>query len=292
MKPHNLCTYIVIVFTLFLSYSNQTMASSDAEELDQQLTDEKFLSRVVQHLYRWYMDEIDVIEATRDPEKPFVVWVREYHPELDEGDKSQFAEVVLLTPGISVHLKKADYSIEELDIHVENDIYKINRVGRIDPTSVGSDNYTKVNLGREEMREYLFRMRSEAQFPDEELLTRLRLAVRDELKQQFADQISSVSSETQTVHLSPISNVANEIWVFWETGRTLIRFASDIDLSNPDVWEHEELAVDLYDLDEAVVVSLEEVAGSNAYMTRDQAGRALYNCVVLGKKLELVGMDR
>jgi hypothetical protein len=35
------------------------------------------------------------------------------------------------------------------------------------------------------------------------------------------------------------------------------------------------------------VVSLDEVAGSNAFMTRDQAGRILFNCMVLGRRLEL-----
>ena len=57
------------------------------------------------------------------------------------------------------------------------------------------------------------------------------------------------------------------------------------------MWEHEDLAVKMYDLDEQVVVSLDEVAGSNAYLTRDQVGRALYNCVVLGKRLELDPKD-
>ena len=67
----------------------------------------------------------------------------------------------------------------------------------------------------------------------------------------------------------------------------LIRFASDIDLASPAVWEHEELAARLYDIDENVVVSLDEVAGSNAYLTRAQVGRALYNCIVLGRRVEL-----
>jgi hypothetical protein len=53
------------------------------------------------------------------------------------------------------------------------------------------------------------------------------------------------------------------------------------------MWEHDELAVSFYDLDEQVVVSLDEVAGSNAYLTRDQVGRALFNCIVLGKRVAL-----
>ena len=41
----------------------------------------------------------------------------------------------------------------------------------------------------------------------------------------------------------------------------------------------------MFDIDEQVVVSLDEVAGSNAYMTRDQVGRILFNCIVLGQQL-------
>ncbi len=43
----------------------------------------------------------------------------------------------------------------------------------------------------------------------------------------------------------------------------------------------------IYDIDEQVVVSLQEVPGSNAYLTRDQVGRALYNCMILGKRVIL-----
>ena len=102
----------------------------------------------------------------------------------------------------------------------------------------------------------------------------------DELKQQ--DQI---------VHLAPLSDVANEAWIFWETGRLLIRFSSDIDLEHPALWEHDQLAVELFNIDEQTVVSLDEVAGSNAYMTRDQVGRILFNCIVLGKRLTLQTLD-
>jgi hypothetical protein len=35
------------------------------------------------------------------------------------------------------------------------------------------------------------------------------------------------------------------------------------------------------------VVSLDEVAGSNAYMTRDHVGRILFNCIVLGRRVIL-----
>jgi hypothetical protein len=45
--------------------------------------------------------------------------------------------------------------------------------------------------------------------------------------------------------------------------------------------------VKTWDVLNQVVVSLDESAGSNAFMTRDQIGRALYNCLVLGQRLEV-----
>jgi hypothetical protein len=79
--------------------------------------------------------------------------------------------------------------------------------------------------------------------------------------------------------------VANEIWAFWEAGRKLFYFASDIDLANPAVWQHQSLMAHIYDLDEQVVVSHEEAPGSNRFLTRYQVSSALFNCVLLGDRI-------
>jgi hypothetical protein len=133
------------------------------------------------------------------------------------------------------------------------------------------------------MREYLFRTRAEATFPDEALRERLRVAVRTQLGVNPEGRFPG----RQIVHLAPLSPVANEVWIYWENSRLLIRFASDIDLVDPAVWKHETLMVKTWDVLNQVVVSLDESAGSNAFMTRDQIGRALYNCLVLGQRLEV-----
>jgi hypothetical protein len=33
------------------------------------------------------------------------------------------------------------------------------------------------------------------------------------------------------------------------------------------------------------------VAGSNTYMTRDQVGRTLFNCIILGRRVALKPLD-
>ena len=73
--------------------------------------------------------------------------------------------------------------------------------------------------------------------------------------------------------------------MFWEAGRKLFYFASDIDLANPVVWQHEALTARIFDLDEQVVVSHEEAPGSNRFLTRYQVSRALFNCIILGQRV-------
>jgi hypothetical protein len=250
-----------------------------------ELSDKDFASEVVGHLYRWYLDEVDVQKATGTEND--TIWVRELHPELDKGDNSLFGEVLLPVLGVSVLVKKADYEIEELGLKVKSDKFKIVRVSRIDPPSNPEKAYVPVVISGPELRQYLFNKRGEVSFPDDKLVARLREAVREEAEQYYKDKGTEPPDGPRIVHFAPLSPVANELWVFWEQGRMLVHYSSDLDLTNTDVWEHSKIKSKIYDLDEQVVVSLHEAPGSNAYLTRDQVGRALYNCVVLGRRYEL-----
>lgn len=259
----------------------QGPARADAAEL----TSKPWLYEVVRYLYRWHIDERDVDAVVRSDEVIF--WVRELKPTLDEGDRSLFGEVILPQFGIAVKAKRADYSIDELNAVVKSPTFRITHVGRVEAPKEAPEGYTVVRADYTDLRDELFRTRHLASFPEGELLERLRDAGRRAILKELARAGEPAPAEEQEVFLAPLSPVANETWVYWQNGRTLIRFASDIDLTNPAVWEHERLAVRLYPLEQKVVVSLDEVAGSNAYMTRDEAGRGLFNCVVLGRRLEL-----
>jgi hypothetical protein len=141
----------------------------------------------------------------------------------------------------------------------------------------------RVEVDMQEMRDYLFRTRSQHDYPDPALIARLQKAIRKEAVQEgfltddFGDQ--------KVVHIAPLSPVANEIWVYWEAGRKLLLFSSDIDLANPAVWEHETLVARMFDLDQQVVVSHEEAPGSNRFLTRSEVSRTLFNCLLYGKRL-------
>jgi hypothetical protein len=244
-----------------------------------------YLYEVTRHLYRWYLDERDLDLLTNCRE--LVFWVRALRPALDPDDRSRFGEITLPQLGMRVKVKLADYTIVELKTEVRSDTFKIVAVSRIECEDEPPPGCSEVRLDYAQMREELYRTRREARFPEGELLERLRSATRRQLLQGQARPVQPAPGDTQIVHLAPLSPVANEAWVFWESGRMLIRFASDIDLANPAVWEHEDLAVRTYDIDRQVVVALDEVAGSTAYLTRSQVGRALFNCIVLGRRLEL-----
>ena len=47
----------------------------------------------------------------------------------------------------------------------------------------------------------------------------------------------------------------------------------------------------LRDVLNQTVVSHDEAPGSNAFLTRDQVGRALYNCVILGRRIEVTNPE-
>jgi hypothetical protein len=245
-----------------------------------EVVEKPYLYEIARHLYRWHLDESDVERL--DEAKTFPFWVRRLDPQLDEGDRSEFAEIVLPLLDARVKVKKADYRIGETGAEVKSEKFRIVNVARGDlPAAPGADD-TVVDADWQAMRAYLFETRTKAEFPHDALFERLRRALR----RQLGRDEESRDAGRQIIHLAPMSPVANELWVFWETRKLLLRFSSDIDLSDPSVWEHETLGLRTFDVLNQVVVSLGEAAGSNAFMTRDQIGRALYNCIVLGRRLE------
>ncbi len=277
--------FLALLMTGLLAFARAESTATRAPVLPAELAARPWLYENMRYLYRWHIDERDIDTAIESGE--VVLWIRALHPALDEGDNSRFGEVVLPQFSTALRVKQADYKISELDVEVRNSDYRITGVTRIEVPGEIPPGYTEIRLNYAEMRDELFRTRNQAQFPEGELLERLRAAARAEILREMQRDGEPLASTAQVVYLAPLSPTANEAWAFWETGRTLLHFTSDIDLANPDVWKHERLAVRLHDLDQGVVVSLDEVAGSNAYMTRDQAGRALFNCVVLGRRVEL-----
>jgi hypothetical protein len=232
------------------------------------------------------MDERDI--ENLPPGAPLAFWIRAVHPPLDAGDNSRLAEIILPGVGMSIRVKKTDYVIPEINAAVKSKVYKIINVARIMVPARAPDGCRVVTIEQQALLDFLYQTRNQRDYPDEALGQRLRAAVREELSSSAEqDRLVPLINGRHVIHQAPLSPVANELWVYWENGRMLLRFASDIDLANPAVWDHESLMLRLYDIDRQIVVSLDETPGSNQFMTRDQVGRALYNCIVLGRRLEL-----
>lgn len=245
------------------------------------------LNEVVRHLYRWYMDENDVERITND--RDLVFWIRRVKVQLDPGDQSVFAEISLPQLDTTILLKKADYTVEETKTEVKSRNFRIKNVARAPLPARPPQSCQVVRRPYQEVKDYLFRTRSQPDYPDAALFDRMRQQLRKELERQ-RESLGLTNDPTgeQTAYLAPLSPVGNDAWVYWENQKMLIRFSSDIDLSNPAVWEHETMRVQVYDTYRQGVVSLGEAAGSNRFMTRNQIGRALYNCLVLGQRVVVV----
>lgn len=252
------------------------------------LLDEKFLYQVVRYLYRYQLDESEIDHlATRDQ---LVFWVRRLQPPReDPDDRSEFGEVMLPQVGYSVRLKRSDYRIEELGVEIKSRGFKIYNVTDGELPAVPPAEAEVVHVDAETLKDYLFQSRFQRDFPAPVLLERLRTVASAEVQKagMRRGNLEAGQHGENIVHVGPLSPVSNEIWCFWESGRRLYRFTSDIDLENPSVWERENLKVDLYDLDQQVVISHEEAPGSNRFLTRYEVGRALYNCIVIGQRLEI-----
>jgi hypothetical protein len=242
------------------------------------------LYEVTRYLYRWKLDESEIQSILG--EKKFVFWVRPVAAKLDAGDHSQFGEILLPQLGMRVKVKKTDYTVEELGTPVKSANFKISHVFREPVPDKRPMDCTEVAVEMQEMRDYLFRTRNQHDFPDAELLQRMREALRAEVRKQ-GGTVTNLTAEQRVVFLAPLSPVANESWVFWEPGHKLFYFSSDIDLANPAVWQHEALMARVFDLDQQVVVSHDEAPGSNRFLTRYQVSRALFNCILLGQRVEV-----
>jgi len=251
-------------------------AASAAATLE--ITGRDYLYEVTQHLYRWYLDEEDIEKGAG--EDTVVFWVRRLDVDQDEDDHSEWAEICLPRIGVAATVKKTDYVIEELGIEVQSGGFRIVNVARRAFPTEPLPETMVVESARKEVHDYLLRMRTQATFPDAAMSKRLGKALREHLQLDLKGR----PGEEHIVHVAPLSPVANELWVFVEDQKLLVHYASDLDLTNDTLWGHAALAVRTYDIPNATVVSLDEVPGSNEFLTRDQVGRALYNCIVLGRR--------
>ena len=264
---------------LFPGLVDAPSAQSEAAALFAELGDEDAFLDLARYLYRWYLDEDDFKHF--DPDVKRQLWIRRVQAVGDAADESRYLEVVFPAIGVQVALKKTDYQISELKIHVKSDGYRIIRLSRDAGTHVAKPkDYAVLDLDIDALYARLFQMRLEREYPGEALQRHVQTHIIQQGDLLAEDQ----RGKPKTLYVAPVQAIDNELWVFWEEGKRLFKFSSDIDLTDPNVWVYDKLDVTVFDTVEQTVVSFEERPGDNRFVTRDQVGRALYNCIVLGKK--------
>ncbi len=242
---------------------------------------------VMRYLYRWHLDE-STFWTNGTPEK-VEVWLRPIAHEHDSDDASRYAEMLIPTVHLLVKLKQADYPIAELDVRVHNAGYRIIQVERYDKSPVSRSHYEVRVYDFAKVAAHLWASRHDLAYPDESVRQRLGSALKEHInaERKAAGIAAPERTEPQAFYVAPLSPVSNDLWVFWENDRKLIKFSSDADYTSDAFWVVQPLGISVYDLQEDVVVSLAEAPRSDRLITRGYAGRALFNCVVLGQKVVL-----
>jgi hypothetical protein len=256
------------------------MAQAATTELSQL----SYLQMLMRYLYRWQLDEAQF--ETLLGKKSIVFWIHPLELKLDPGDHSQFAEILLPQLNLSVRVKKADYTIAETGTGVKSRHFKTTRVTRGDVPRHQPPGCAVVSLDSQEMGDFLFRTRFQHDYFDPAIVKHLCDAVREQAAKEGLSNTNILAGQ-QLIDVAPLSPVANETWVLWEIRRKLFHISSYIDLADPAVWKYQTLRIRTFDLDQQVVVSQREATGSNFYLTRYQVSRALFNCIVLGQRIDL-----
>ncbi|MCA1809105.1 MAG: hypothetical protein ABR497_00020 [Kiritimatiellia bacterium] len=182
------------------------------------------------YLARLLINEHD-IEAVL-PDSKIKIWLVDATPaDLDPGDRSQLIKMGLPIFNLRILLKKTDYHIEELDIDVRGDNFKIIEVARHPAGVPPPDDAVQLELDVKTLKDYLLSTRS----LKDPLHPHVDPKLRNAILQQIAADMEKRHLPLHEAHVAPLSPVANELWIFWETGRQLIRVAADMEITHPAI---------------------------------------------------------
>jgi hypothetical protein len=283
MKHHTFFSCLVGALALAGCVSPSTPARNDAladsAAALQPLLQKQFVLDVLQHVYRWHFDQSYLLEAGKLD--TLEVWARRLNLRLDPEDHSEFAELWIPAANTRVELKRSDYKIPEMNLDVVDRSFKIKRVTHQLRSPVSRSNYQVEHYPLPEVRDHLFATRTNRVLMSDNLRTATRKLVADYLNKDHPAPFT----EDQVLYVAPVSTVCNDLWVFWETGRKLMLFSADMDLSNLGFSQLSQLRLQVIDLDKDVVASMKEVPGSNAFVTKDWVGRIFFNCILYGERL-------
>ena len=250
--------------------------------LDGRLRDPAFHFEVLRYIYLWYLD--DRFFANTAGATSVEVWVRPVEPRTrDPEDKSLYAEMWVPAAQIQLRLKLADYPVPELNRQVRSPGFRIVRAAPLPDAPDAREHYAVFTHDPQKIRTFLRDTRNRPQAPDAALRARLLAAMRETVKlHPPADPTAP-----QVFFLSTVSPVSGDLWILWVNEKTAIRFGGEFGADEPDLLALLPLHTQLFDLKNNVVASLLETEGSTSFITKDWTGRILFQCLVLGERVEV-----
>jgi hypothetical protein len=247
---------------------------------DPGLEDRDWLMEVLLYSYYWYLDDAFFAATAEAPE--LEIWVRATEPHArDAGDASGFGEIWIPAAKVLLAVKKSDYPITELGLHVRSAGYRVQR-GSFEPEPPAPRaDWRIVTFPREEVFTTLQSARRHLHVPD----PATKRLVADVLRRELAKE--GVPAAGQRFHLAARTGVSTDVWVYWQDRRVIYQISGDMDLTAGEPAVHAPMHVRQFRLESNVVASLLEPDRSNALISRDRASRVLFMCLVRGEPLSL-----
>ncbi len=196
-------------------------------------------------------------------------------------NKSTRYELIIPDLNLGIDLVKANYKIQELDLQITNSSFKVVAVNPDFSEPVTNKEFKVRILSEANVMKQLFQSR----YRPAVLSGYVKTNIYNSLVKLSKLELGHPLKKEHIFYVGPISDYSNDIWIFWEAERKLVKFSSASDYTSKAYWQLLPIFVKIYDLDSDVVVSLSEVSGSNAYITKSFAGRIMFNCIVDGKKI-------
>ena len=245
-----------------------------------------YLRGVLKYVYYWHLDPAHFFEDDQDTNIEILIKKNSYSKDLNNS--SVRYELIIPDLNLGIDLVKANYKINELDLQITNSSFKVVSVNPDFREPVTNEEFQIKFLSEDKTMRGLFKSR----YRPAELSGYVRTNIYKSLVKLSKLELGHPLKKEHIFYVGPLSDYSNDIWIFWETERKLVKLSSASDYTSKAYWQLLPVFVKIYDLDSNVVVSLSEVSGSNAYITKSFAGRIMFNCIVDGEKIFIDGKDK
>ena len=246
----------------------------------------EYLRGVLKYVYYWHLDPAHFFEQDQDTNIEIFIKKSSYSKDLNNS--SVRYELIIPDLNLGIDLVKANYKIQELDLQITNSSFKVVAVNPDFRDPVTNEEFQVRLLNEGKVMKELFKSR----YRPAELSGYVKTNIYNSLVKLSKLELGHPLKKSHIFYVGPLSDYSNDIWIFWETERKLVKFSSASDYTSKAYWQLLPVFVKIYDLDSDVVVSLSEVSGSNAYITKSFAGRIMFNCMVDGKKVIIDGQSK